>query len=275
MIRHTRLALSLGAAIAAAISLTSTPTASAAEGDERFTLRLGAMNAEAESRVLGRAEFLGETFEYESDRFEIGSKVVPRIEGTVRLADRHRLQFNYFRYDEDEWETLSEDVGFGDTLFPAGSSAELETRFDLGSVSYDFALVETPTLSLGLQIGGMTAGLRGRLRAESGDESFVVYENERGVAPVAGARLSTNTADGTWRFVAQGQYLDAEWGDFGDYEGDIARANALVEYRFTPRFGAFVGYDWFELDVRRDRDGVAVGLEQRFHGPMAGVTLAF
>lgn len=272
--RTTRRAWCLGAALAA-LPLVYVPHAAAAEGEDRFTLRLGAMNAEAESRVSGRAEFLGDTYEYESDRFDIGSNVVPRIEGTWRLAERHRLQFNYFRYDEDQRETLREDVTFGGTTFPAGSFAELDTRFDLGSVTYDFAVIETPTVSVGLQIGAMSAGLRGRLRAESGDDSFRVRESERGTAPVVGARFSSNTEDGTWRFVAQGQYLDADWGDFGDYDGNIARANALVEYRFTPRVGAFVGYDWFELDVSRNREDVSVGLEQRFHGPMAGITLAF
>jgi hypothetical protein len=270
-----RITLCLGAAAVAAFTLGNAPNAAAAEGEDRFVLRLGALNAEAESRIQGRAEFLGDTYEYQSDRFEFGNKAVPRVEGTVRLAERHRLQFNYVRYDESARETLGEDVSFDNTTFPAGSSAELDARFDLGSVSYDFAVVETPTVSVGLQIGAMTAGLRGRLEAESGGESFRVRESERGTAPVVGARFSTNTVDGAWRFVAQGQYLDADWGDFGDYKGDVVRANALVEYRFTPSFGAFVGYDWFELDISRQREDVAIGLEQRFHGPMAGLTVAF
>lgn len=249
--------------------------ATARADDDRFTLRVGAMLADAESRITGRAEFGGDTYDYDSDRFDIGDDVVPRIEGTFRFADRHRIHLNYFRYDAGNDASLGEDVTFGGTTFPAGSRLDLDTRFDLGSVVYDFGLVETPTFGFGLQVGAETAGLRGTLRGESGEDSFRVHESERGTAPVVGTRLSANTSDGRWRFVAQSQYLDADWGDFGDYDGDITRANALVEYRFMPKFGIFAGYDWFDLDVTRANDTGRIGFEQRFHGPIAGVTFAF
>lgn len=270
MIRSALPLLAISAAIAAAFAA---PVARA--DDDRFTLRLGGMRADAESRVLGRAEFDGDTYAYDSGNFDIGDDVVPRVEGMFRFGDRHRIQFNYFRYDAGNSATLSEDVTFDGTTFPAGSRAELDTRFDLGSAVYDFGVVETPTFGIGLQVGAQTAGLRGRVSAESGEDTFSVRQSERGTAPVLGARISANTQDGKWRVVAQGQYLDTDWGDFGDYEGDIVRANALVEYRFTPKFGLFAGYDWFELDVRRNNEEGRLGFEQRFRGPIAGVTVAF
>ncbi len=116
---------------------------------------------------------------------------------------------------------------------------------------HDYSLVETPTFGFGPQVGAETAGLNGTLLGESGEDSFRVRESERGTAPAVGVRIWGNTADGRWRAIAQGQYLDADWGDFGDYDGDITRAKALVEYRFTPKFGIFAGYDWFDLDVTR------------------------
>lgn len=243
--------------------------------DDRFTLRLGGMHAEGQSQLSGAAFYGGDTYTFESDRYDLGSETVPRIEGAFRFGDRHRLLFNYIRYDRENTATLREDVSFDGTTFPAGSRAELDTTFDLGSAVYDFGVVETPTFGVGLQIGAQTAGLRGRLRAESGAEMFSVRASERGTAPVVGARISAQTPEGTWRFVAQGQYLDADWGDFGDYDGDISRANALVEYRFTPKFGLYAGYDWFKIDVRRTGDDDRIGLDQRFHGPIAGVTVAF
>ena len=86
------------------------------------------------------------------------------------------------------------------------------------------------------------------------------------------ARASPSRRASKWLINLQGQYLDADWGDFGDYEGSISRANALVEYRFTENFGVFVGYDWFKLDATSGSDG-SLGLDQRFKGPIAGVTL--
>lgn len=250
-------------------------TTAAHADDDRFTLRLGAMHAKAESQFSARTTFAGEDYDYQSDRYEMGEKTVPRVEGMFRLGNRHRLLFNYFRYDEDRDFALSEDIVLGDTTIPSGSSAAFDTDFDLASLVYDFAVVETPTTSFGLQIGAQRASLAAEVRAAAGDEAFLARESESGAAPVVGVRLGFNTQDERWRFVAQGQYLDADWGDFDDYDGDITRANALVEYRFTGNFGVYAGYDWFKLNVRKHGSDGSVGLDQRFSGPIAGVTLAF
>jgi len=260
------------AALATALLFGAAP---AHADEDRFTLRVGGMHAEGRSQFSGEAFFAGDTYAFESDRYDLGSETVPRAEGIFRFGDRHRVIFNYIRYDRRNVATLGQDVTFDGTTFPAGSRAELDTTFDLGSAVYDFGVVETPTFGIGLQIGAQTAGLRGRLRAESGAETFSTRASERGTAPVVGARISGQTTEGTLRFVAQAQYLDADWGDFGDYDGDLARANALVEYRFTPKFGLYAGYDWFRIDVRRTGDDGRIGLDQRFHGPIAGVTVAF
>lgn len=243
--------------------------------DDRFTLRLGAMQAEAESRFSADAEFGGQAYALESGRYTLGDRTVPRAEGIFRIGNRHRLLFNYFRYAQDRDYALGQDLVLGDTTIPAGTTARFDTEFDLGGLVYDFAVVESPTASIGLQLGAQRAKLAAEVAVDSDDGRFTARQSETGTAPVVGVRLGFNTADQRWRFVAQGQYLDADWGDFGDYDGDLTRANALVEYRFTQNFGIHAGYDWFKLNVRRHGGDATVGLDQRFHGPMAGVTLAF
>lgn len=243
--------------------------------DDRFTLRLGAIQAEGTTRLSGQTDFNGETYRYESDRLNLGDETSPRVEGIFRISERNRLLFNYFSYDNDKRYTLGEDVSFGDTTFPAGSFAKSSVQFDLGSVLYDYALVETPSVSFGLQIGAEWARLEGGVSAQAGTDSFQTRASESGTAPVVGARFSTNTQDQKWGFTVQGQYLDAAWGNFDDYSGDITRANALVEYRFTRNFGLYAGYDWFKLDAHQNGADGRVGLDQRFKGPTAGVTLAF
>lgn len=242
--------------------------------DDRFVLRLGVMNAKADSTLSGRTVFAGQPFRFEQDFDFGGDELVPRAEGMFKFGDRHRLLFNYFNYDKDRRETLNEAISFDDITIPAGSFAKAEAKFEVASAVYDYAVVETPTTSLGLQIGVEYAKLEGKVYAEAGADRYEDRAGDDGYAPVVGARWTASPND-RWRFVVQGQYLDADWGDFGDYEGDISRANALAEYRFTQNFGAYVGYDWFKIDVERGgRDGV-LGLDQRFQGPIAGVTFAF
>lgn len=261
----------LGLALAALACVPAQATA-----QDRFTLRLGAMQAEPELELRGAVDYQGQAYEYQSDSVEFDDDTAPRVEGGFRFGERHRLLFNYFQFDKDDSYTLGEDVTFGETTFPAGTEAQAEVQFDLASLVYDFALVETDTTSFGLQIGAEWAKLENTIEAASGEDGFTTGDETDGVAPVVGARFSANTADQRWGFTVQGQYLDAEWGDFEDYEGDLTRANALVEYRFTPNFGVFAGYDWFELDVDKDLDEDArAGLDLSFKGPTVGVTLAF
>lgn len=263
-----------GASICCCLSLGLAAAAQAAEGDDRFTLRLGAMNVDAYGELRGSTVFEGDALRFSED-FDFGSKEwVPRVDGVFRFGERNRLIFDYFRYDKSRTATLGEDLSYDDTTIPAGSFARGEVEFQLASLVYDFAVIDGERSSLGLQVGAEWARLKGSVHAESGEDRYRDSESETGYAPVVGVRFTTRPAD-RWLFTVQGQYLDADWGDFGDYEGSITRANALLEYRFTPRFGAFVGYDWFKLDVERTGSDGLLGLDQRFKGPMAGVTLAF
>jgi hypothetical protein len=242
--------------------------------DDRFTVRLGAMSVEGSGELSAGTTYRGEPYRFSQD-FDFGSReTVPRIEGVFRFSERNRLLFNYFGYDKSKRATLSEAISYDDTTIPAGSFAEAKAKFELASVMYDYAVVETETVSWGLQIGVEYAKLEGKLYAEAGTNTYESRSSDDGYAPVVGARL-TVAPNENWRFVAQGQYLDASWGNFDDYEGDLSRANALVEYRFTPNVGVFVGYDWFKLDVDQSGSDGVLGLDQRFKGPMAGVTFAF
>lgn len=242
--------------------------------DDRFTLRLGAMNVSADGELNGATQYLDQDFRFSEDFDFGGDELVPRIDGVFRISPRNRLVFDYFQYDKDRRATLGSDLSYDDITIPAGSFAKGEVKFHLASLMYDYAVVDTETFGVGLQIGAEWAKLEGEVYAEAGENSFSARSSDDGYAPVAGLRL-TATPNEKWLINVQGQYLDTDWGDFGDYEGDITRANALVEYRFTETFGAFVGYDWFKLDVERSgRDGL-LGLDQRFKGPITGVTLAF
>lgn len=249
------------------------PSAQAQEPD-RFTLRLGAMDVDASGVLSGRTRFQGQDLRFSQD-FDFGGKeLVPRIDGVFRLGQRHRLIFDYFQYDKDRRATLGQDLSYDDVTIPAGSFAKGKAKFQLASLMYDYTVVDTDKFNLGLQIGAEWAKLEGRLYAEAGENRYETRSSDDGYAPVVGLRL-TATPNEKWLFNLQGQYLDANWGDFGDYDGSITRANALVEYRFTPHFGLFAGYDWFKLDVERAGSDGLLGLDQRFKGPIAGVTLAF
>lgn len=253
--------------------LGASATAYAAPTDDRFTLRIGAMHTQGSGELYGSAEIFGETASFREGA-DFGSRgLSPRLDGVFRLSERNRLIFDYFGFEKDQRATLDEEVEFeGDTI-PAGSVASLETRFQLASLMYDYSVVSTPTFSAGLQIGAEYAKIDGRARAEVGATRYSVKDQQDGLAPVVGLRL-TATPGERWLLSAQAQYLDAGWGNF-DYDGEIRRANAIAEYRVSDSFGVFGGHEWFEIEYSESGADASAGIKLAFKGPMAGVTFAF
>ncbi len=257
-------------------SLAAVTSAHAAEGDDRFTLRLGAMNIDTDNTIRGNTTIAGQDVNVSED-FNLGGKEwEPRVDGMFRISDRQRLIFDYFKWDKDNRQTLDDGIAFGEINVPEGSYVKTELKYQVASLVYDYSVVDTERFDMGLQLGAEWAKVSAKGHADLGtvyDGQFL-DESESGVAPVVGARLTFRPAD-RWMINLQGQYLNTNWGSFDDYDGDLSRANAIVEYRFTQRFGIFAGYDWFKLDVdQKGSDGV-VGLKQEFKGPIAGVSLSF
>jgi len=268
------LALALPCALAAAYALPA--HAHAEDTDDRFTIRLGAMNIDNDNTLRGSTSINGEQLSGSQD-FDFGGKEwEPRVDGVFRLSTRQRLIFDYFKYDKDRREELGETVSYGDFTVPAGSFVKGELKYQVASLVYDYSVVDTPEFSVGLQIGAEWAKVEANAYADLGDLYTGTFadEKEDGYAPVVGLRFTAQPSE-HWLFNVQGQYMNTSWGDFGDYDGDLTRANAIAEYRFTRNFGIFAGYDWFKLDVDRSGSDGSIGLKQEFKGPVAGVTFAF
>lgn len=266
------LSLALPCTLAAACAL----PAHAEDSDDRFSLRLGAMNIDSDNTIRGSTTIAGQELSGSQD-FGLGGKEwEPRVDGVFRLSTRQRLIFDYFKYDKDRRETLGEDVAYGDVTVPSGSFVKGKLKYQVASLVYDYSVLDDPNYSLGLQLGAEAAKVEANAYADLGDlySGRFVDEKEDGVAPVVGMRFTAKPGE-HWLINLQGQYLNTKWGTFDDYDGDLSRANAIVEYRFTPNFGIFAGYDWFKLDVDRKGSDATIGLKQEFKGPVAGVTFAF
>ncbi|HEY0335252.1 MAG TPA: hypothetical protein VGC74_16375 [Stenotrophomonas sp.] len=264
-------------ALAAALTLAVTAPARAADTDDRFQLRLGMMNIDNSNTIRGSTDIAGNDISFAQD-FDFGGKEwEPRVDGVFRISQRQRLIFDYFKYDKDRREELGDSYSVGDVTVPAGSFVKGELKYQVASLVYDYSVVDTEHFSMGLELGAEWAKVQAKGYADLGPDVYqgtFADESEDGVAPVVGVRFTAHPSE-HWVFNVQGQYLNTDWGSFNNYEGDLSRANAIVEYRFTRNFGLFAGYDWFKLDVDKKGSDGLIGLKQEFKGPVAGITLAF
>ncbi len=158
---------------------------------------------------------------------------------------------------------------------PSGSFVKGELKYQVASLVYDYSVVDTDTFDLGLQLGAEYAKVSTKAYADLGTVYEGQFLNEK---PTAWRRWSVHasfTPSEKWMITLQGQYLNTRWGSFDDYKGDLSRANAIVDYRFTRNFGVFAGYDWFKLDADKKGSDGTIGLKQEFKGPVAGISFVF
>lgn len=261
-------------ALVSTVAMTAFTVVPAHADDDTVTLRIGVIQVNGDTQLKG-AVTENDNVSYLSKRFDFGDRTVPRVEGIYHFSTRQRILFNYFRYERDNHFTLDRDINVDGTMLPAGDPATATAEMGLGNLVYDYALTETPTTSFGLQFGVAWADIDGRVKAVAGPVLLGTRQSESGFAPVLGARFSGNTPDQHWGFSLQGQYVNTSWGNFDTYNGSITRINGLIEYRFTPNFGLYGGYDWFRLNVDHDFGKLNGGVDLRFMGPTAGATFAF
>lgn len=67
---------------------------------------------------------------------------------------------------------MANDLSYDDVTLPAGCFAKGEVKFQLASLMYDFAVIDTPGFGVGLQLGAEWAKLQGEVYAEAGNDSF-------------------------------------------------------------------------------------------------------
>lgn len=76
-----------------ALTTTASP-AFAAEVDDTFTLRVGAMSADGTGRLRGDGDLLGQNVSFDED-FDFGKdEWSPRVDGVWHISNRNRLIFD-------------------------------------------------------------------------------------------------------------------------------------------------------------------------------------
>lgn len=123
------LALAIPCALAAAYAA----PAHAEDTDDRFQIRLGAMNVDNDNTIRGNTLLAGNNVSVNED-FKLGGKEwEPRVDGVFRISTRQRLIFDYFKYDKDRRETLSQDVSAGGVTVPSGSFIKGELKYQVAT----------------------------------------------------------------------------------------------------------------------------------------------
>lgn len=302
--------LPLALACCAAALAASAVQAQEFDRDARVELRLSGFNPEANIRFAGDAiASNGERTETLAAAGDIGvdGRWRPRGELAFHMSPRQSLRASYYDYRRsNHWRFDGDWIDPGDVFEEVevpGDPVEVPAidfsgriSFELASLNYDFAAVQTPTFEWGIGLGLTHATFEATATGSSSGTAELDPQWEQvqwkrdGTSPNLHTRVSWTPAP-RWRIEAQGQYLDTRWGDFVDERGHFERGGLLLEYLLTERIAIHAGYDWFRLKLSDDYRGsfdapaesdigtadVSGRLAGQFkvHGPMAGLTFRF
>lgn len=299
--------------LAAATGAAHGQALSPAPDNERFTIKLSAFDTDSRIQLgaRGKADVDGLPFSAAWDASgEIqGDRTRPHLQAMWRMTDRQRLTFGYYQtnqsrsYDfardwdlssyQDFFEEYDEFIGeYAGTTASINADGGFDIDFRLANVMYEYALFQNETWSLAAGIGITWADLDFNARAQAtgefdGDVETVEasYQWRRTKwAPTLGVR-GMYAPGPNWRFTAEAQGFQTNWGNFVTESGHFERFGVNGEYRFTRNVGVHVGYDWFRLKLSDNirggfsnndvsYTGRATG-DLRVHGPTVGLTVAF
>jgi hypothetical protein len=253
-----------------ALAIACTATTVVAD-DDRFSLTISGFRPSSNTEISASADdVVGQQIDFE-DTFNLAQEETrPRIDGMLRLGDRHRLIFNYYDLRRSHSAVLDEEISFDGQTFAINTEVNGRFDFSLATLSYEYALVQTPTLTVGAQIGAHWAEAKAGIRSD-GEPIADVSTRASGGAPAIGLRV-LGTPGEKWRF---GGYLQAFKADISEIDGRFTRAGVFAEYRVVKNVGVQVGYDWFNLKADYSKSSWSGALDLDIKGPTAGLTFAF
>lgn len=306
-----RFNLTLLASSVAALSFVATTVHAQDFTDEsRFEFRLSAFNSDSNIRLQGDGVATNGERSASAEgagTLDIGDRWRPHGEFTFRMTPRQTLRLSHYDLRRDRaWRFDGNWIDPGaifDEVELPGSPVEVPSvdlvgraTFKLTSLSYDFAIIDTPTFewalgmgltqaSLNIQATGASSGT-----AELPDEWSQVSWGRTKRAPGFNTRATWIPAP-RWRTELQAQFFDTRWGNFVEERGHFERLGMSAEYLVTDRIAVHAGYDWFRLklandytasfDAPNETNAGTVNLagmlsgQLKVHGPTVGVTFRF
>ena len=219
--------------------------------DELFRLRAGVFSADTASEVRLDADdgTTGTDVSLEDDLGLRDHSDVGDVEVELRIRQRHRVRFNYFKLDRNATETIDRQIRFGNDVYEPGDTVESAIDLRNFAVTYAYEFMRSDRYEIGAGLGvslnELTADAAVRARGIAEDETRAVP------IPVIGLDALFRFSD---RIHAQvrGEYLHL---NLDDIDGTVINLRGEVVYRFNRTLGVGLGYTMYETEVDSEKPG--------------------
>ena len=236
---------------------------------EKFNLELGYFIANTDTGVrLGSG--LGVSVDMEDLLGLDTTDSAFRVGASWRFTDnrRHRLDFQWFRFNRDGSNTIGEDIPYKDEdgnekVIDAGTYVESFFDFDIYQLAYSYSFFQDDRIdlagSLGLYVMPIDFGIKATgIIDVGGSETFTAP------LPTLGVRADFAITP-KWIFRSG---LELFYLEIGEFSGSILETHVAIEYLPWKHFGFGLGFDSLNVKVEADEEdypGIDFKGEVNFH----------
>jgi hypothetical protein len=238
------------------ISAFAVPSAVAAQTGsplwQRWGVSVGSYFNFPDSKVRADAEesVLGTDIDFEGDLGLKSSSTSARLRVDRLFGRRHELSLGAFELNRSASRTITRDLEFENTVFPASATVrgELDTRNI--QVAYSYYVVHRDRLGVGLSTGIVDFRAAASLAAtvEVAGVRLTLQEGASTTLPIPmiGARLR-GLPHPRIVLLAEARHLPSI--QVGDIDGSSSMASLALEGRLARHVRLGVSYDFFEIDA--------------------------
>jgi hypothetical protein len=247
--------------------------------DRKVWMQLGVFRPTLDTQIRSDDDNggLGSNIDGEDDLGLRDSKSIGTLLLGARLADRWRLEFEYFSLNRSASKTArSGTIRFGDTVYPA--SLELDSHFDskVYRLSGGYSLVKTPQTELGVVAGvhvtDFSVGLN-TMEVINGVNTRTRVEQRSRTLPLPTIGMYGNYAFApNWEVSGRADVFSL---NHGGYDGSLLNLQANLAYRFTPQVAVALGYRVNHYKISSDRSSWRGSVDYKFHGPQVVLDVGF
>ena len=195
-------------------------------------------------------------------------ETVSQFDVMYRIANYHRISFNFSQWDRSGSEILGQDIQFGDETFTAGSTVFSDIDTSIWRLEYGYSLLLDSQKEVGLSAGIHQTSIDAEL--------FEPVTGRRATSeaiptlPVIGAFGSVALGERT-TLMADAHIFRL---DTDRYEGRLNSVRIELQYRLG-NIGLGIGYSYYAMRLDSSHDDLRGSLKFRHRGPTLSATILF
>lgn len=195
-----------------------------------------------------------------------------RVDLRWRFKPRHLLDFAYYDISRKGERMIDRSITIGDETYVLGTDLDSELEFKVYKLGYAYSFVQSDshdaTVSIGVHLMDIGFSVRGDVLGVPVNRHT---SNLSIPLPVLGAQYSRRLGEHfTINFDAELFSLE-----YNRVRGSLADLNISLDWDFTERFGATIGYNLVDMNIKSDDSDLRGKLQYKYDAITLGVRFLF